>query len=95
MTGPLRVFRQSSLKLWPAHSDQVARLVARILTVTDANAAEYFLSHLSDYRFNGDCIAFEQPQHSCPNDVTLKQIRFARKFDMELRDRVTEAFETV
>lgn len=95
MTGPLGIFRRSTVKLWPSHSDQVARPVARILTVTDANAAEYFLSHLSYYRFSGDCLAFEQPQHSCPNDVTFQQIRFARKFDMELRDRVTEAIDTV
>lgn len=50
---------------------------------------------MSYCRFSAYRLAFEQPQHSFPNDVTFQQIRLAHKFDMELRDLVTEAIDTV
>lgn len=93
MSGQPANSRQPYQKPWLSQADQVSRLVARGLNVSDTVAAQRFLSHINYYRFSGYCLAFEQSRHSFPNGVTFEQIRFAYDFDMALRDLVTEALE--
>lgn len=95
MSGQPSNPRPSYQKPWLSHADQVAKLVARGLTVADAAAAERFLSHVNYYRFSGYCLAFEQPRHSFPPGVTFEDIAGAYAFDVTLRDLLTEALEVI
>ena len=82
-------------KPWLSHADQVAKLVARGLTVADSAVAERFLFHVNYYRFSGYCLAFEQPRHAFPQGVTFEDIAGAYAFDVALRDLLTEALEVI
>ena len=82
-------------KPWMSHADQVSRLAGRGLVVADEATAIEFLSHLNYYRFSGYCLAFEATRHQFQSGTTFEQVTRAYDFDLELRDLVTEALETV
>jgi abortive infection bacteriophage resistance protein len=82
-------------KPWCSYSDLVALLRQRGLIVTDEPVAVELISHISYYRFSGYCLAFEVSRHQFIADTTLEQIVAAYKFDLTLRDLVTEALEVV
>ncbi len=87
--------RPSYQKPWLSYSQQVERLADRGLIVADPAAAERFLSHLNYYRFSGYCLAFEAERHRFADNTTFEQIVDAYKFDLALRDLLTEALEAV
>lgn len=82
-------------KPWLTVADQVTKLESRGLSVTDRADAESFLRHVNYYRFAGYCLAFEQPRHSFPANVTFEQVKFAYKYDAQLRDLFTDALELI
>lgn len=82
-------------KPWLSVADQVSKLEARGLQVTNRSDAESFLRHVNYYRFAGYCLAFEQPRHSFPVGVTFEKVKFAYKFDSQLRDLFTESLELI
>lgn len=82
-------------KPWLSHSEQLDRLIARGLIVTDRRAAEAFLAHVNYYRFSGYCLAFENTRHAFNDGCTFEDVRAAYDFDLRLRDIVTDALEIV
>jgi abortive infection bacteriophage resistance protein len=82
-------------KPWLSHSEQLDRLIARGLIVTDRRAAEAFLAHVNYYRFSGYCLAFENTRHAFNDGCTFENVRTAYDFDLKLRDIVTDALEIV
>lgn len=85
----------SYAKPWLSVADQVSKLEARGLQVNDRGDAESFLRHVNYYRLAGYCLAFEQPRHSFLKGVTFEHVKFAYRFDAELRDLFTEALELI
>lgn len=82
-------------KGWLSYFDQVQLLQQRGLVVSDLRKAEQFLSHLNYYRFSGYCLAFESQRHTFIAGTTFEQIVDAYKFDLVLRDLITEALEII
>ncbi|MHB8900166.1 MAG: Abi family protein [Thermoguttaceae bacterium] len=82
-------------KPWLSYGDQIARLLQRGLSVADAAAAEQFLTHVNYYRFSGYCLAFEQQRHVFLQGVTFEDVAAAYRFDVCLRDLLTEALEVI
>ena len=82
-------------KGWLSYSDQVQLLQQRGLVISDLRKAEQFLSHLNYYRFSGYCLAFESQRHTFIAGTTFEQIVDAYKFDLVLRDLITEALEII
>mgnify|MGYP001193182960 CR=1 FL=1 len=82
-------------KPWLSYEQQLDRLVERGVSVKDKAAAAVFLSHVNYYRFSGYCLAFEADRHAFIKGVTFDDIVGAYKFDVGLRDLLTEALEII
>ena len=80
-------------KPWLSYAQQLDRLIARGLVVSDRRAAEAFLAHVNYYRFSGYCLAFENTRHAFEAGCTFENVRAAYDFDLKLRDIVTDALE--
>lgn len=82
-------------KPWLSVADQVSKLEARGLQITDRADAETFLRHINYYRFTGYCLAFENPRHCFPPGVTFDLVKAACQFDANLSDLFNDALEVI
>lgn len=82
-------------KPWLSLTDQLQRLKAAGLIISDETKAANFLRHLNYYRFSGYGLAFEATRHQFQRGTTFEQIRAAYEFDRTLRDLTYESMEVV
>ncbi|WP_286764276.1 MULTISPECIES: Abi family protein [Rhodopirellula] len=82
-------------KPWCSLENQLQKIRDRGIVVHDEDAAIRYLRHLNYYRFSGYCLAFETERHVYPDGTTFEQIIQAYEFDLDLRDLLTEALETI
>lgn len=84
-------------KPWCSYEDQLNTLKRRGLIIQHEEAAKRYLAHLNYYRFSGYCLAFEtgSTRHSLAPGTTFRNVSDAYEFDLDLRDLLTEALETV
>ena len=81
-------------KPWLSVEDQVQLLETRGLKLGDRKEAIQFLRHVNYYRFSGYCLAFQKVSSAFEN-VQFIEIQNAYKFDVALRDVLTEALEVI
>jgi abortive infection bacteriophage resistance protein len=82
-------------KNWLSVPDQLQKLQARGLVITDPVSAAEFLSHVNYYCFTGYGLVFEQTRHTYIAGTTFEQIRRTYEFDRALRDLLTESIELI
>ena len=76
-------------------SDQIAALQQRGLVVNDLASAEYFLNHVSYFRFDAYLHIFEQPDGTFRNGTTFEQVSALYGFDVELRQLIFGAVQCI
>ena len=87
-------------KPWIDIAAQLAKLVARGLTVSDRADAERFLRYANYYRFSGFCLRFQYWDQSANDRRFAPGTKFEDvvelcKFDARLRDCIADALEMV
>lgn len=81
-------------KPWLPVEKQVEHLESRGLIIPDLDSAVLFLKHVNYYRFSGYGLAF-QTTASRYDGVSFSMIQDAYRFDVALRDVLTEALEVI
>lgn len=94
------IVKGSYSKPWLSIDDQLAKLEARGLVVTDRENSRKFLSYINYYRFAGYALKFEQWDATVGDrvfnaGVTFEDVRFICEFDRDLRDVFFEGLELV
>lgn len=82
-------------KPWLSIPDQLTKLESRGLVIGNRQSAEKFLWHLNYYRFSGYCLAFEDSRHAFRVRTKFEDVVAAYRFDVALRDLLTEALEVI
>ncbi|RLS53522.1 MAG: Abi family protein [Planctomycetota bacterium] len=81
-------------KPWLPVEKQVEHLESRGLIVPDRKSAVSFLKHVNYYRLSGYCLAFQNAAFRYDR-VSFPMIQDAYRFDVALRDFLTEALEVI